>query len=472
MKFKNPIFQKFWRFSTSFQLGIPVLIALSCIIVAGTIVESRYDAFTAQKLVYHSWMMVLTMSLLVYNLAIVMVDRMPWKNHHYPFLVVHIGIITMVFGGWVTQKYGVDGSLTLGLKNKSRYVMVSDTDLVVYGTFDGNNYRKLSDQEVDFFKHPPTETKPKIIELPDNQTIKLVKYVRYGRISKKVLVGDSKIDTQLGSSVKIQLTNANVKQVESLTQPSLTKAASQLIGPLWVHLGHADHAKARKNIDKNEVYLNLKSPHEISFALYDKEASAPYHSGTLKLGDLIKTHWMNLEIRLLDLIPQAKEVWDVVAVDRPTPLTSSAVQVEYNGKKEWLLLNDRVLLFNNNQAYLVGYINRKVDIGYDIRLDKFQITRYQGTMKAMQYESHVSVLDEKQAVVNEALIAMNEPMQFAGLYFYQSSFEQDPMTGIPTSSILSVNRDPGRWIKYLGSLMLSLGTVWLFFQRRKRKTAI
>ena len=136
MQFKNKTFQKFWRFSTSFQLGIPIIAALMILIIWGTIVESRYDANTAGKMVYQSWMMYTVMGLLVYNLAIVMVDRLPWKSNHYPFILVHIGIITLIYGGWVTQKYGLDGSLSVPIKKSSGMVTVHQTDFTIYATFD------------------------------------------------------------------------------------------------------------------------------------------------------------------------------------------------------------------------------------------------------------------------------------------------------------------------------------------------
>lgn len=469
MKFKNSRINAFWKFSTSFQLGIPILVALTILIIAGTIVESKFDAYTASQLVYRSWMMYVVMVLLIYNLTVVMVDRLPWKKNHYPFVLVHIGIIVIILGGWVTQKFGIDGSISLPLNGQSRYVTVGDTDLVVYGTFDGNSYRKLSDQEVDFFNHPPSVDNPHTITLPDGKKIRLVDYVRYGRVSKKTI--DS-TDIQAGASVKLQLTNANVKQVETLTQPSQTKSVSQQVGPLSVHMGEPLPIVQRKNASKNEAYFQFIGPDSVKYQLFDKNTDKPYQMGQIKVGDVVKTHWMNLEIRLLDLKPKAKEVWDVIPAPRPTPLTSSAVLVDYNDKKEWLLLNDRILLFNDNMAYLVGYINRRIDIGFDIKLNKFEIQRYQGSMKAMQYASDVQALDTEKNVLASHLISMNEPMKYGGFYLYQSSFEQDPMTGEPTASVLSVNKDPGRSTKYIGSLILSLGIIWLFYQKRKRRTAV
>ncbi len=90
----------------------------------------------------------------------------------------------------------------------------------------------------------------------------------------------------------------------------------------------------------------------------------------------------------------------------------------------------------------------------------------------MEYASQVTVQskDSDQKITSQ-LISMNEPMKYAGYTFYQASFEKDEKTGEPVASVFSVNRDPGRWIKYFGSIILSVGIVWLFYQRRKRRTA-
>lgn len=468
MRFKNPMVQKFWKFSTSFQLGIPVLVAITVLITWGTIVESKYDAFAAGKLVYQSWMMYLTMGLLIYNLTIVMIDRMPWKKRHIPFILVHIGIILLVGGGYVTQKYGLDGSMHLPINGKNNYVSVSQTDLVVYATFDGDRYTKVYENEVDFFMHPPTEEKPYKVNL-GNSEITIKKYHKYARVSKKLV---KSTDTNVGSSVKFQLQNTNVTQVETLTQTGKTKSADINFGPLKVILGHDVKEKGRKDRSTNEIYLNAKNETELSYELYRKEEMKSFKTGSIKIGDVVKTGWMGeLELRLLDYLPQATEEWDVTPVDYPTPLTSPAILIQYGAKTQWALLNDVIKIFGESEAYLISYQNRRIDLGFPVYLKKFEMTHYEGTQKAKTYSSQIEIVPPNNMSPVSGLIEMNEPMKFAGYTFYQASFNLDEKTGEPTASVLSVNLDPGRWIKYLGSLILSAGMVWLFIQTRRRKTA-
>ena len=131
---------------------------------------------------------------------------------------------------------------------------------------------------------------------------------------------------------------------------------------------------------------------------------------------------------------------------------------------------DIVKLFGDSSAFLMSYQNRRIPVGFDLKLDKFDIQRYQGTTKAKEYASQVTVVRNDQNI--SGLISMNEPMKYQGYTIYQASFQEDPNTREPIASVFSINQDPGRATKYIGSLILSLGIVWLFYQRRKKATAI
>ena len=329
MRFQNQWVNKFWKFSTSFQLGIPVLVAITVLIAYGTIIESQYDAYAAKRLVYESWMMYVSMGLLVYNLSAVMIDRLPWQTKHYPFICVHIGIITMILGGWATQKFGVDGSMSVPISGKNNFVAMPQTDLVIYATFNGDRYTKMFEREVDFFLQPPSAKNPYAIALNEN-TIRVTDYVPYARLTKKIKISTS---DQAGSSIRFQMMNANVKQVESITQARKDKPNHFNFGPAQVHLG----SEQRKDIEKNEIFLIPKDKDTLYYELFHKGVKQPYKKGTLQIGNVIQTGWMGLEFRLLDYMQKATEEWDVTRVSRPTPLTTAAIQIERGNDKHWLV---------------------------------------------------------------------------------------------------------------------------------------
>lgn len=433
------------------------------LIAWGTIVEAQYDAYAAKKLVYDSWVMWTVMALLVYNLAIVVIDRWPWKLRHYPFITVHAGLIILIMGGYVTYKYGLDGQMVVNVHSKNNMVSVPETDLVLYATFDGDRYSKIIDREVDFFLHPPTEEKPYILDLGEDRIV-ISDYAKYARLQNKVKVSQ---DSGAGSSIRFQLMNAVVKQVEQITQAKKDRLASYNLGPAKIHLGSIPE----KREPQNEAYLTPINDDKVQYTIFHKDLAKPYKTGQMKIGDVVETGWMGLELRLLDYLPRAIEDYEVIRSERPSPLTTAAVKIIHKDIEKWLALNDIVKLFGESSAYLLSYQNRRLPLGFDLQLKNFEIQRYQGTMRAMEYASHVEALGPD-GLSTEVTISMNEPLKFMGYTIYQASYQEDEVTGEPISSVFSINRDPGRWLKYLGSLIFSLGTVWLFYQRRKKATAV
>lgn len=80
----------------------------------------------------------------------------------------------------------------------------------------------------------------------------------------------------------------------------------------------------------------------------------------------------------------------------------------------------------------------------------------------MNYKSYVKVNGSLK--VDE--IYMNEPLKYGGYTFYQSSYQIQP--NAPALSIFSVNKDPGRVLKYLGSLILCAGIIIFTIQHSRR----
>jgi len=174
---------------------------------------------------------------------------------------------------------------------------------------------------------------------------------------------------------------------------------------------------------------------------------------------------MGLEFKLLRFFPHAEEKWEFEKVDRPSPLTTAAIQISFQGKDYWLQQEDILKLFTTNSAYIISYGTRRIDLGFNIFLKEFSVGRYPGSSMASSYESKVHVEGENL----EYTISMNEPLKHNGLTIYQASFQENEQG--PIASIFSVNYDPGRWIKYLGSFLMTLGTVLLFYNKRKASRA-
>lgn len=455
----KPKFKKVIRQLASLKLAVVIIVAIGVVTAWGTIVEAQYDALAAKKLVYSSIWMIAPMVMLVISLTAVMVDRWPWKPRHIGFIFAHIGIIILLFGSLITQKFGVDGSVSIGIGGKEKAIMVGETDLAVYSTFDGGSYRKLFDQEVDFFLKPAGK-KPIAISIPGGE-IKVIESIPYAIREQKFVDVD---DASAGAALRFQLQNPNVNVTEWMLQPSKEAAETKDLGPAQVLVV----GKFPRDFGgRNAIVLRPADSERVEYNVHSARTGS-VKKGFVKAGEVIETGWMGLQFRLLKYMPKAKEEVTYRALDRPTPMTNAAIKIEFREpgtgkmKIQWMGLNSLLKLFSDDQLYVVSYANRRLPMGFDLTLKEFKVGRYQGTLRAASYESLVDVPG-----LGEQLISMNEPLKHAGYTFYQASFESDPTTGQPTSSILSVNHDPGRGLKYLGSLLIVLGALHLFYMKRR-----
>jgi cytochrome c-type biogenesis protein CcsB len=101
------------------------------------------------------------------------------------------------------------------------------------------------------------------------------------------------------------------------------------------------------------------------------------------------------------------------------------------------------------------------DLGFKIKLDKFVMNKYPGSMQPSSYESYIEVIDKDKKFKYH--IYMNHILVYKGFRVYQASYDVDEM-----GSILSVNHDPGMFVTYFGYALLSIGFLFSMFYRKSR----
>lgn len=444
-------FKNWLKFFASLRAAIIVMVTLSVLLAVGTIVESKYDAEAANKLVYSGLWMKLSLLALAAILIAVMIDRWPWKKKHIPFLLAHIGILIMLLGAWITQNFGFDGVMRIEVDKSSRFVTIPITDIAVFQSSNGFQFEETFKKEVDFFLAAPSAEKPLNIPV-GGFDIQIIDYKSYVIPRKKIVPST---DPLAGVGIHYQLQSSQINQSDWIIQPNLGDSVSQLVGGAEIII-------APKLIDfKNRnVVLLIPNGNNLDYTIFHKDLPSPFATGRLKEGTAIDLGWMNLKLKILNYYPQAESSWDVDIKETPSPLTKAAIKIKYQGQERWVLLNDAVRMMRPGSLIRFVYSQRKIALNFSLNLKKFEINRYEGSRKVSNYQSLVSVMDGP-----EAVISMNEPLKVEGLTFYQASFEEDDQ-GLPKASIFSVNSDPGRWIKYLGALIMSCGIILLFYFRK------
>ncbi|MCB0356586.1 MAG: cytochrome c biogenesis protein ResB [Bdellovibrionales bacterium] len=446
--------EKMIRQFSSLKLAVFVITALGIVSAIGTIYEAKYDAQYAQKVVYQSIYMKSVLALLCINLIFVMVDRWPWKKHHTGFILAHIGIIVTLIGALITEKLGVDGSMVFPIGQANRFVTVSEQEINVFSSFANGKPTRVFSSPVDFFKKPPNEQKPFLIQLGAEQ-MKVTKYFHYA-LGKEEFVAGNKLNA--GPALRIQLQNQFINMTQWLYKAPGKAQEIITLGPAKIVIHDCDFKYSEGNV----MSLRPIANHKLSYDVYLGRTKKKIKSGTIAAGDSFDTGWMGITMRLLKYIPNAERRISFAERQKPNPRTRSALLVEYNGQKQWVGLNSVIKFFDNDKVNYFSYGNRRIDIGFEMQLKNFNVGRYQGTNRAMSYESVVEVPE-----LGQVVISMNNPLKHNDLTFYQASFEQDER-GQPVSSVLSVNKDPGRAIKYIGSFLIVLGSIVLFYDRRMK----
>ena len=108
--------------------------------------------------------------------------------------------------------------------------------------------------------------------------------------------------------------------------------------------------------------------------------------------------------------------------------------------------------------------NEKSDIiqlPFALKLNDFVLERYYGSSAPSSYESNVTVIDGDRRF--DDTIAMNRTLVYKGYKFFQTFYDPDEK-----GTILSVTKDPGTEVTYVGYALLFLGLMLNLFDPKSR----
>lgn len=446
MRLKN-FLKTLYGISVSLKLAVFILLLLAVLTAIGTFLESRFDQETANKLLYQSFWMRGALILLAINLLAVLIDRWPWKKKHLPFVLAHVGILTVLLGALMTAEFGLDGSLRLKEGEQASSFVLPSEEIVLYSSYDGEKFTQLFQSDVDFFRNRPSFKKPYTIS-SHSEKFSVKDYMPFGLARKDYRAAKGK---EIGTpALRFYLEGRMGRFVEWMELSWGKERITRDLGP------------AEITLTKDMTYRS-SSFKELVFYVKGEELFYSLNKGkkAFKPGQVFSTGWMDFQLRLIEFFPNSEKFFVFSSKKRPSGNTVPAIQVFWQNKKAWLGRNSYIRFYDKDKVYALGYLNTRRELGFYLRLLDFQKTNYQGSGKAMSYKSLL------ETPKGQALISMNEPLKFRGYTFYQAGFEEGDL-GAPEVSILSVNRDPGRPLKYAGAAALIIGVILLFYQRRVR----
>ena len=404
--------------------------------------------------------------LLGLNILAVALSRWPWKVRHIPFLTAHLGILLLLFGSWVTRKHGLDGMMRVVEGEQQTLVEVDEPQVVIW-----------SPKETRIFPLPwmPPSVSFRPVELPYGVTVE-----EY--LSRADPVFSFRPSDSPQAKPALQLKFSTKRAMGGL--PAM--AASQEI---WLWEGSDDWRQsdlgpakivlggAKPDQPGPWIWINFRSAQELEFeALSMRQERSRGVVREIASSTVIDPGWKAVQIEVRDYVPKAMPHTEYVPakVQYGSKAPPSAVRIRGPrmpdgslGELLWMGMGDRAAFELGGEKLQVSYGPKRIRLPFSMKLNRFNLERYPGSMQPSSFSSQVSV-DSGAGQSMDRLISMNEPLDWKGFTFYQSSYEDGFPR--PTVSIFSVNNDPGRWVKYLGSLILVFGILHFYWVRgRKRK---
>jgi cytochrome c biogenesis protein ResB len=103
----------FWKYFVNAKTAIGLIVVLAAILIFGTAYESNYGTPAVQMAIYKTWWFVGLLGLIFLNVLFAALSRIPWQKRHTGFLIVHLGLLTLLSGCILTVLFGVEGQLAL-----------------------------------------------------------------------------------------------------------------------------------------------------------------------------------------------------------------------------------------------------------------------------------------------------------------------------------------------------------------------
>ena len=109
-----------------------------------------------------------------------------------------------------------------------------------------------------------------------------------------------------------------------------------------------------------------------------------------------------------------------------------------------------------------GQILSRHELPFTVKLEDFVLDTYPGTMRPAGFMSIVQVTDRDTGRTFPARIWMNHELHYRGYAMFQSSYQQSHGR---EATVLSVSKDPGQTIAFVGFITLVLGMILVLITR-------
>ncbi len=445
----------------SMYMAVVVMIIFAAAIGYATFIENDYGTQTAKALVYNArWFEILLFYFIVIIIYNIFKYKM-YKRTKWGQLVLHVAFILIAVGAVLTRYVGYEGILHIR-EGESANKMVSDHMALIVGIKDGKD-SYIYDRKMLLSSMTNNSIKEKIKVNNKEIDIELLNYLP---AAKEGLVdvksgGKEYIELMVappaGIARSVYLSNGDTFDYGSYiisfdSNRSFSKPVIYILkdsnGKLILNSRESLNAKSMDTLKDSIVApgksllqkrtLYTLNGNSFVFKSYHKSAKKDYISDSLKSNQMLP--------QMIKLkVSSGNDTKEVVLFGKSGEIGEPKV-IKLNGLEISLTYGAKI-----------------IPLPFAIKLDRFQLDRYPGSMSPSSYSSYVTVIDNEKNNKFKYHIYMNHVLDYRGYRFFQSSYDGDEK-----GSILSVNHDPGTLVTYIGYLMLTIGFIWSFLSEKGR----
>lgn len=457
----------------SFLVSMPFMVALLLFfgIASGvaTFIENDYGVETSWALVYGArWFEAVQVLLGIGIVANIIRFRL-YTLKKMPVFVFHAAFLMILLGAGITRYAGYEGMIHIREGETENRMLSSDAFLQIDAIQKDKKHHLEKQIYAAGLDEGDLEEKLDINGKPLT--------VRFKSFIKKA--AKTAVEDPAGKPIVMFV----IPTPSGPEKFFLTKGEFVDIGPFAIYFDRAaDESRPFVKIMEKEGKFTFVSNHDVSWLRMDDQQAGNTSAGSEDV--FAQRHLYTIDgVQMATKSVLARGTVKVISEEdyraslnmdmnmKGEELSALVVEAQYDGQTRDVYLMGKGKNFRGfTENFRLGdadisleWGSKQIELPYSLKLDDFVMDKYPGSMSPSSYESHVTLLDPANGK-NEAIrIFMNNPLEYGGFKFFQSSFDRDEM-----GTVLSVNHDPGKIPTYLGYFLLTLGMALNFFNPNGR----
>jgi len=442
----------------SMKMAVLMLFLFGALVGAATFIENDYGTQTAQAIIYKTkWFEVFLayfIAILVYQLA----RTKSYKTKPSVFLF-HFSFIVIALGALVTRYVGYEGVMHIREGTTSSSMVSSEKVLQMQVT---KGEKKAEMEEALYFSSMTKNNISYSLNVEDKKV--KVELLEYMPTAHQKLVpskeGKKTLELKISTGQKGEfyyIVDGERKDFENFSV-AYNVAATKTDNPTFMITDDGDALKLNFPFIIETLNMNDKTSGELKGGdnVFKNRMLYRFGSNAVVLKEkhesaLLK--WDSDDIKTQGGKPEFMK-WKVSVGDKSKTVITQPFRGQVGQIK-------KIELDGVHIALSVGA--KMLDVPFGIKLEKFKLERYPGSMTPSSYASDVVLIDKEQNINMPYKIYMNHILDHRNYRFFQSSYDQDEK-----GTVLSVNHDPGTWPTYIGYILLTLGMIWNLFSSSGR----